>query len=280
MIIDFNYKSPQGDVLDIANNNDFILTNVDGLTVNDNSISAANVAFQDGDTITNVRANPRAIVCYCEFNQGVNVETAKRKIMNVIKPKQTGVLTYTHNKRVLTINATVEKIAMPRFNNKVVMQITFYCSYPFWQDAAFIVSDIKRVIALHHFELIITGNNPLIFGKIGGQTTRTIENNGDVAVGVNIVIVAFGTYTNPRIERTIDGAFFKINATMSAGDVIEINTTRGNKYVRLNGQNIINDVVTGSTWLQLDVGDNELTLSDDNNSGNAYMQIKHKRSFV
>lgn len=280
MIIDFNYKSPQGDVLDIANNSDFILTNIDGLTVNDNSISAATVALLDGDTITNIRANPRPIVIYCRFKQGVNVEKAKRAIMKVIKPKQKGVLIYTYNDKVLTINATVEKIAMPRFNNNVVMQITFYCSYPFWQDAAFIVSDIKRVLPLHHFELIITETKPLIFGKIGAQTTRTIINDGDVSVGINIVIVAFDTYINPRIERTGDGAFFKVYATMNAGDVIEINTTRGNKYVRLNGHNIINDIAAGSIWLQLDVGENELTLSDDNNSGNAYMQIKHKRAFV
>lgn len=280
MIIDFTYTSPQNDVLDFANNDDFILTNVDGLTANDNSISAATVAYWDGDIVTAVRSNPRPIVVYCQFKQGVNVETAKRAIMKVIKPKQTGVLTYIHDERILTINATVEKISMPRFNNQVVMQITFYCSFPFWQDASYIISDIKRNLPKQHFELIVTASKPIVFGKIGGQTTRIINNNGDVNVGLNIEIVALGTYTNPKIERSNDGAFFKVNVTMHDGDVIEINTTRGNKYVKYNGVNVINSVATGSTWLQLDVGDNELTLSDDNNSQNAYMTIKHKRSFV
>jgi len=280
MQITFKYQSPQGDVLNIANNADFVLTDIDGLTSSDVNISTASVALQDGDTITNRRANPRSITIYCRFLQNITVETAKRKILSVIKPKQTGVLTYVHDGRTVTIDATVENIEMPRFSDAVVMQVTFYCAFPFWQDAAFIVSDIKQVINLHKFELIVTDSAPIVFGKIGGQTTRNIQNTGDVAVGLQIYIVALGDFVNPRIERTRDGATFKVNVTMAAGDIIEINTTRGHKSVTLNGTNVINDVAGGSNWLQLEVGANELTLSDDNNSRAAYMQLKYKRAYV
>ena len=97
---------------------------------------------------------------------------------------------------------------------------------------------------------------------------------------MNIFIIALNTFKNPRIERSGDGAFFKLNLIMYEGDVIEISTTRGQKYVRLNGRNVINHLADGSTWLQMDVGENELTLIDDDNSQNAYMEIKYKRAFV
>lgn len=280
MVIDFTYTSPQGQTIDLANNSDFILTDIDGLTSATANIAASTMALLDGDIITNAQVQHREIEIYLMFRQGVNIEAAKRTIFKAIKPKQTGVLYYTHQGRSVEIRATVEQIQMPRFVNNVVMQIKFYCAFPFWRDVQWMINNIKRINALHHFKMTVTAANPIVFGVYQGQIMQTIYNSGDVSTGATFEIVAFETVTNPKIERVEDGGAFQIMQTMQAGDVMQINTTRGHKAVTLNGTNIINNVVIGSDWLQLDVGNNTFTLTDDTNAQNVYLQVKYKRSFV
>ncbi|QHJ73612.1 tail protein [Butyrivibrio virus Arian] len=280
MQIKFTYTSPQNDIIDLANNNLFVLKDVDGLTGVNVSISSAEMAIMDGDIETNTKTDPRQIVIYIEFRQGVDIEAAKNKILAVIKPKQTGVLTYTHEGRTVAINATVENISMPRFTAKTVLQIKYHCAYPYWQDAEWIINNIKHVLSMHHFKLVVNAAKPIVFGRVQSQIAQSILNDGDVTTGITFTIIAYGTVINPKIEREEDGAAFRLNQTMNAGDVIEINTTRGKKRVSLNGTNIINKVQGGSNWLQLNIGYNTFTLSDDNNATNVYLQIKYKRSYV
>lgn len=283
MEIQFSYTSPQGDTLDLANNENFILTDVDGLTKANVALSTSSVALIDGDTITNTRTQARQMQIYLLIPANENIEAVKRQIFQVIKPKQTGWLYFSYQGRNLAIQATIEAITLPRFSansqNGSIMQISVYCASPYWRDAQTIVDEITQVTALHHFELVITESNPIVFGYYNAEIAREIINDSDAAVGVEINVIATGDISNPKIERA-DGTFFGVNLPMEAGDELKIVTEKGNKSVTLNGENVLADIMPGSTWFQLEVGSNYFVITESGGSSDMFFTINYKRAFV
>lgn len=278
------YIGANGNSIDLFRNEYFHLVNADGLTGVASDIATSTTPSMDGDRVTNVQSQPRGIVLDLRIKNGVEVETAKRYILRTIKPKQTGRLILTQGERSLDISGVVETIAMPRFGEGVTMQISLYCSAPYWQDVENVLIEISRIIGLHYFPIEYGGlyfpESGIPFGQYDMRMTRTYTNDGDADCGMVITIVALGDVTNPVIYKA-DGSFIGVIDTMERGDEIIINTNRGTKGITKNGTNILSKIKPGSTFLQLDTGDNELTIdSDGDTEGNVYFLLSFKRRFV
>ena len=278
------YVGANGNTIDLFRNDYFIVTNVDGLTGVSSSVSASTNPNMDGDKVTNIQTQPRGIVFDLHIRHGVDVETAKRYILRTIKPKQKGTLRMTQGERNLQIEGIVESIAMPRFSDSVMMQISFYCSQPYWKDIENVVVELSRAIDLHYFPLDVGGlalpAEGVPFGAYDINMTQTYTNDGDTDCGVTITIIALGEVINPTIYKA-DGSYIGINDTMAAGDEIVINTERGYKSITKNGANILSKIKGGSTFLQLETGDNQFTIdSDDDTENNVYFVLSFKRRFV
>lgn len=285
-----NYISKWGAKISLSNNDLFYLTNVDGMTAAATDIASIIIGGIDGDFINNVQAQPRGIIIDLRFKNGVNVEYATREILKTIKLKQTGTLEWTQNGKTKTIKGVVESVTMPRFENGVIMQIALHCGSPFWEDIADIVTEINQFIDLHYFtddpfgQLYFTDEGQA-FGLYDTSRTRTVENEGDVAVGMKIEVLALGTVTNPIIYDQ-NGNFFGVGYTekplvMQEGDTLIINTVAGNKYVELNGVNQLNKVKPRSTWLQLDAGKNEFAInSDDEGIDNMTFALSYRQRYI
>lgn len=273
------YRSPQGAEIDLANNSRFLLSGVDGLTAANVDISATEFAAHDGDFINNLHTTPRGIVLYLTIYQAENAENVKRAILSVIKPKQTGVLYWDYEGRQLEISGAVEAVEMKRFEKSVVMQITLYCSAPYWESAEYIIQKIELIMKLHHFVVVFPQNEGIVMGYYNLELTRSFVNDGDAETGAVITIIATGDVSNPLLERA-DGLYFGVNETMQAGDSIEICTIKGKKTVTKNGVNILQKVKEGSTWLQLEVGENVFTISEAGGTANMYFTFKYKEKYV
>lgn len=279
-----DFITAKGDTLPLVGNANFKLTNVDGLTTANIELSSSTVASMDGDVINNERTTPRGIIIDLAI-EGADVEAKKRYILKYIKPKQKARLRWTQNDREIEIEGVVESIEMPRFTNAVIMQVSLYCSQPYWQDIDFVVQEISDILNLHYFtdsanDMLYFPEEGIVFGEYDSTKTKTFFNDGDVAVGMEIHITALGTVTNPILYNA-DGQFFGINTTMQSGDEIVVSTVKGKKTVYKNGDNVLADVKPRSTWLQLEVGENEFTInSDDDVVGNMYFTIFYKQRYV
>jgi hypothetical protein len=83
---------------------------------------------------------------------------------------------------------------------------------------------------------------------------------------MNIKINALAPITNPCIacsSGTQEGWYMWLNVSLAINDEIEINTTKGNKYIKINGSTIFNGQpvlsyfhFVGNDWLQLETGPN------------------------
>ena len=274
-----NYVAPNGQTINFINNPYFILSSADGLTETQISIAATDIANGDGMIINNVRAQPRGIVLYLLIPQGQNVEQVKRNVLTIVKPKQTGVLHWEYQERELDISATVEEIKMARYTQEAILQISLYCAEPYWQDAAYIVRELSLVDPLHHFELIIPHTSGFVMGVYNLDLSKAFHNDGDAAVGCIITIIATGEVTNPLLER-VDGKYFGVNVSMQAGDEVVINTTKGHKSARKNDVNIMDKIKPGSTWFQLETGENIFNISEDGGNANMYFTFSYKQKYV
>jgi hypothetical protein len=89
--------------------------------------------------------------------------------------------------------------------------------------------------------------------------------------------------SNPVIYNAVTGEYFKLNLTLNNGDIIVINTNQGKKSIKkiVNGvvSNAINYLETGSTWFQLDVGQNIFTYTADKNEEFLTVHFEHNTLF-
>lgn len=289
--MELNYKNANGSVLTLIDNPYFFLVNVDGQTTATSDISSVVIGGIDGDTANNVQAQPRSITLDFKIKSGVDVELAKREILKVIKLKKKGELIWTQNEKTVSIFGIVESVDMPRWENGVMMQITMHCEQPFWEDIDYIIQEISEAISLHYFtenplDMLYFPEEGIPFGEYDLVRTKTFYNDGDVAVGVEIEIVAYGTVTNPIIYAT-DGKFFGVGygtgnkqVVMHQGDYIIVSTHKGAKSVKLNGVSVIGKVKPNSTWLQLEAGENSFSINSDEEFASVIFNMIYKQRYI
>ena len=284
------YISKWGGSLNLFDNDLFWVTNIDGMTRGTSSIASVVIGGIDGDQINNIQAQPRGIILDIRIKPSVNVENAKRKILEIIKLKQKCSLQWTQNSRTLVIRGTVESVEMPRFNNSVTMQVSIHCGEPFWEDLNFILGEISEAKNLHYFTddpygMLYFPEEGIPLGEYDTSRTRTFYNAGDVAVGMQIEINALKTVTNPIIYDQ-NGNFFGVGygsktVTMYAGDILIINTNAGEKSVKLNGVSQLDNIKPHSTWLQLEAGENTFSInSDDSDVDNMVYTLIYKQRYI
>lgn len=283
-MLKLEYITEKGAVLPLTNNSKFKLSNVDGITLAEVDISSTTVSGMDGDFVTAKTTQPRSIVLDISI-ETADVETVKRYIMQYIKPKQTATLRMTQNDRVTQIKGIVESIEMPRFSNAVTMQVSLYCSQPYWEDVDSTVTEITEVLDMHYFtdepdDMLYFIDDGIVMGEYDANRTKTIVNDGDVSVGMDIHIIALGGVTNPVLYKS-NGEYIGADVTMETNDEIIIKTGKGEKSITMNGENIMSKLRRGSTWLQLDTGYEDYTIdSEDGTESNMYFNIVYRRRYV
>lgn len=275
------FLTAKGEEMPLVDNDYFTLTDFDAMTQSDVSISSNSMADMDGDIINSQQITPRTVTLTLRINSGVNPEEAKRYITNFVKPKQTGILRLNYRDRDTTLTGVVQSITMPRFENGVAMQFSLYCSQPLWEDVQALYAYITDVISLHHWAITPKEVPDIVMGEILDARTNSITNTGDVAVGITMTIVARGgTVVNPRIMRGNSYDFFEVDITMNEGEELVICTIKGSKSVTLNGENVIDKVVRGSTWLQLEVGRNDIIITDEYEGVNMQFSLVARERYV
>lgn len=95
----------------------------------------------------------------------------------------------------------------------------------------------------------------IVFGEIDVTSDVVVDNGGTVDTGLTFELYARGTVSNPKIFNYVTQEFIGINFTFQAGDLVTINTQKGQKSISLLRDgvttNIFNSLMKNVTWLQL-----------------------------
>ena len=265
----FKFTSAAGETISLTDGINYKLINIDKQTGVSALLSTLVTGGVDGDVVNSAQAQPRTIVLDIRIVN--DVENTKRSLLHYFKLKQQGTLTWTQNERTLQIKGTVESIELSRWTNQSLMQIALHCSQPFWASLENVENDLQEFIGLHYFtnepgNMLFFSETGIPFGEYNTDSSQEYYSDGDVAVGMEIEIIALDICTDPIIYNN-RGEFFGCGiegiagrgVTMQQGDVIKINTTKNNKSATLNGESILGKIKPNSTWLQMEPGINSFS---------------------
>ena len=222
------------------------ITNIDGLGPVTAVINTTQIGLNPGTRFDSVHVDYRNIVM--EFYVISNVADNLDELYSVI---QTGTKATLQIKNKL-INCYVESIEINRTNNPVKGQISLICPDPAFRSAAINIS--------------LSSND-------------FISYSGNQATGFKLYLTAKTAVKNPYISINANKKTKKsvLNITLSAGDILELNSEAGSKSASIASKKAY--PYTGSfIWPELQPGDNTITIGAE--SGTITAKIMYSEKFA
>lgn len=261
-------QNQYGEVLELTHNEGYVITDITGIDPPDAVINTTRNAGADGSMFNGAYVDNRQIVITMAINSPA--EDNRIKLYKYFKMKNAIRLFYKNSTRDVYIDGYVQHINIQYFDKKQIVQITVFCPNPFFNDVSDNMVEFNAIDSLFEFPFEIV--TPIPFSEITTGEEINVRNLGDVASGMEIKIIVAGTVTNPVMYNVVTNQYFKIMKSFSTGDVIVINTNKKYKKVQLTSEgtttSIVGNIASGSTWLQIDPGDNIFQITADSNPEN------------
>jgi len=205
----------------------------------------------------------------------------RRHLLKIFTPKQRGTLIY----RDRQISCIVEEAGFSQGNiaRTPMFFISLLCPSPFFEALETIRKELASWQGKFSFPLEIVEPG-IEFGIRQPSQIITIENEGDVSCGCEIVFKALGSLSNPELMNVYTGEFIRINATMSAGERFHVYTHfAGKRVTRIIGiaqSNAFSLLDIGSTFLQLTPGSNTLRYDTADNMDLLEVNIYYRPQYL
>lgn len=274
-------ENVRNNVITLTQNESYYqVVNVEGLNPPKAIINASNVAGIDGSKFNSSKLEERNIVIYIRLNG--NVEANRNYLYSFFPTKEWCKFYYKNGLRDVFIEGYVESCEVSLFTNDEVMQVSILCPNPYFQNVNEIVDDISKALSAFKFPFAINLNNPVPFSTLEMGRVTNVLNDSSAERGMMIEIEALGNVNKIRIVNVGTGDWFTVRHAFVANDKIVINTNKGEKSIKLIrqgvGSNIFTSIQKGSTFFQLDVGNNSFSyLADDGTSDDAvHIEFKHR----
>lgn len=247
---------------------------VDGLNPPPANINLSETANIDGASFKSSRISTRNIVIL--LNVKTPIEANRQQLYKFFRSKRWCRLYYTNDSRDVYIDGYVETFENDQFTNLQKPQISIICPKPFFKNRTENTVEFSETSDLFEFPFSIADEGAEM-GIIEKVVTRLID-AGEVETGAIISLVAGSDQIlNPTIYNRTNQTYFGLNVDMSEGDLITICTIKGEKAVTLlrGGvtTNIIDKMSDGSTWLEFEPGENEISYGADVGASNLKVSL-------
>lgn len=273
-------KTSNNSTLDFTNSKRFCLYEIDGLNPATAIINTTEFATSDGAMFNSARIGTRNIVLYIQIL--TEIEKNRLLLYSFFKIKSDVTLYFRHDSLNVYITGKVESFELDHFSNSQTAQISILCANPYFNAAETQTIEFSNVLSLFEFPF----TNPpqgLEFSRIEKTKTKII-NAGEMLTGLTIQFYANSDeIQNPAVYNLTNNTFFGLNFDMMEGDLITITTHFNNKKVTLLRDgvetNILYAVQEGSTWLQLEPGENEISYSCEKGENNLVVTAVYTELF-
>ena len=254
-------QNTKGETFELTNDTaNYIVTDVSGLLRPASDIHTS-TGTGDGELFSSARIQKRNIVITLRLMG--DIETNRQRLYRVFPAKTACTVFYKNKNRNVRIEGYVEVIEGSIFTEREEIQISIICPKPYFENLNMLQAELSRITKLFEFPFSI--QIPIPFSERRNLPLCTIVNRGDVHCGCIITIEISGEVQNLNIYNTATQQFFGLDYIFQADDVITLNTKQGEKSVFLfrNGEtiNLLSSMKTGSAWIQLAAGSNDLTFT-------------------
>lgn len=279
-MIQLQYINAKQQSLSLGEDSDFALIDLTGINPPKANIQIQSIAGFDGATFVNASVNPRNLVLTLQLHG--DVEANRQKLYESFKMKQKGTLIYTSERIQAQIEAYVEALEIPPMSWPVKALISLLCPQPYFEALEDILTDISFIESTFAFPLQLTESG-IEMGIVVPSEAVNLFNPGQLSVGMKIRYTANGEVVNPKLINTQTLEFIELQTTMLAGDILTITTEVGKKRIeRLRSgetANLFNTLVLGSTFLQLEEGDNVLYATSSSGSSSLFTEITFRPKY-
>lgn len=236
------------------------VASIDGLCPPKADINTQEIANWDGSVFNDSRVEERDIELEIYINK--DVESNRNYLYNYfLISKQITLYIATETKDV-SIVGYVAKVSIDFFKKHQVIQVDITCPSPYFTARISNKWQLSNTMGGFYF--------PFAIDKVGIEFTSYEENRkinvinyGEIISGAIFIIEFNGDCENPTIYNS-KGEYFKINASYTKGDVLELNTIKGSRTLYKTDEaeriNLVKYIDNKSTWLQLEPGINKLGL--------------------
>ncbi len=298
MIQSFTVVNHKGEsiLMDIKKPEDtgFLVSSVTGTTPPESDVSSAEYALHDGSDLGNIRVTDREIVFtiifYQDNNLNESVEKLRWKMYQYFPLKKKITIKVTNDHGTFSIDGYVKTIECDIFTSQEEASITINCPDPYFRRD--METSLYLFTVIPKFEFPVCFEPTKEFGEIKLFPETDIVYDGDADTGITMRIESLGDVVNPLIYNLNDHTFMGIDSKkissktgygIKRGDILTINTTRGNKQILLyrDGKNIniLSALKSGSSWFSLSPGSNRFYYGADSGSHNLRVNISYKTKY-
>lgn len=240
--------------------NNYAVIGIQGLTPPPATINTAVAGNIDGSFFNSARVESRNLVITIVLRG--DIEGNRQRLYRIF-PRKAPVTVYFKNKnRDVKISGYVETLEGDLFVQKEQIQISILCPRPYWENIDVVSQEISDIQPLFEFPFDIEEDNPIEISSISSTPIYVYDNVGDVETGAVFKFIVNGTVSGLTLTNFTTSAYIGFNYTFAAGDIITLSTVQGGLYARLERNNsvinLLNYLTSGSTWIKLAIGENEL----------------------
>lgn len=284
----------RGRTLDFNMESGLLPVSVSGIESADPVVRVSTLAQLDGGYIESDKVSKRVLVLMVVPINRTAVEKLRAALVDTIVPHEDAELFITRNGRTRSIMGRLNgqiTVATAKTGWTRAYKIQFVCPQPYLLDAEEQEIVFRQVVPLWTFPLsmytvgafdpdagvVAEHRQGTVTGMMVTTDSRYLVNGGDAAIGIRAVLEAYaGAVKNPWVT---DGTSrVKVLAEMQVGDVVEISTVPGEKYVRLNGVNhMLFD--RDSEFFSVPVGVSEITVGADEGTDNLRSRVVYRRKY-
>ena len=256
--------------------NRFMFSKIEGLNLPNATISTSTYAGINGSYLNNTFIEKRNVVINFEM-RGISIEKRRHALYKVVKTSRYIKVFYKTSNIDVYTEGYVETCEISNFQQLVSGQISIICPDIYWYSTSTQTAEYSAIRGDFHFPFP-DSDEPFPIGVYNTHNTLMIQNDGDET---GFKIIFSGTATNPILTNVETGEYMQISGDFSDGDTVTITTKTGEKTVTLehNGvtENIINRLISGSTWLALREGENIFYFSGGKN---LRVKLIHRNAYL
>ena len=262
-------ENAKGSVIELTNNEEnYQVTDISGLNPPNANINTSNYANGDGSAFNSSKITNREIVITVYING--DISRNRLTLYKHFRNKEWCKIYYTDDSRDVCIEGYVQAFEVPRFVKKEVAQISIICPNPYFKDVETIIKSISKIIKHFTFPFSINIDKPISFSSFELEKVTNVINDSESVTGLIIDVKFLGTVDKLEIRNVDTGENFILDYEFQKNDKLVINCNRGSKSVILTRDaveyNLIPHIKSGSTFFQLEIGDNNFSfLADDGN---------------
>ena len=276
-------ENQNGDQINMtATANQYMTSKIEGLNPPPGTISTSGYAGMDGSYLNNAFIEKRNVVISFEM-RGMSIEARRHQLYKVVKPSRYIKIYYKTAGIDVFAEGYVETCEVQNFEQFTTGQISILCPDIYWYSTVSQMAYYSQITGGFTFPFPTEETpEPFTLGRYNTNNIMEIINDGD-ETGFTLEIEATDNVRSPTLYNADTDEYLQITGDLQAGDIITVTTKTGNKTVTLNRggvkSNIINRLVSGSTWLTLREGKNRFYLRGTG-LNNLKVKIVHTNVFL